>query len=361
MIIAINTECAKMNPMLMSRIITRIQFSFILLMLTTIVFSQKRDSTVHTYYQVADKALLNIDFQHTSLNIATSENDSIMIYTHIRIIPTNPSTPFAGITLETKQDDNKNVSAFIAVDEKVQPHNEFESHCKIAVPKGTKIKLRSRYGIIDINGLEGQLDAHISYSNLSVDTLSSLHTHHLEGKYSSIIIDHSDNNVSFKGENTNFTANYIKRLEADSKYSMFSVETVGSLILESYTDKFIIGEVDSIQINSTKSLCITEHLHVFFQGEMDGGSLMLNKVNKDYNTINIANNKVTSHLGFSPQSTFSINADMRYCQLNHEALKVQEIKAPNSTLYSGYYGTSDKIESNLSIISAYGDVNIHFE
>lgn len=347
--------------MLMSIFTHKVKLTVILLMATITVFSQRRDSIMHTYYKVDKEATINIDFQHTTLNIIPSNNDSIGIHTRVRVIPTNPNAPYAGIAISNKQKSSKNVIATIAINDNIQPHNELEASCEIAIPIGTSLKLKSRYGIIDIKGFTGQLDASITYSNLTSDTLTSDFTHKLSAKYSSIEIKQLDNTLELAGENLNLKGDYIRRLTTKTRFSMFNIGQLGSLTTESYTDRFILNQVDSIMIKSSKSLLIAGELNTFFQGEMEGGKLTLNHVNASYQTINIANTQVESKLYFDSESNFLVNADMRYCLLKQDQLTLQEITSPNSTLYSGKYGTIDNTSSNLSIISAYGDVSIFFK
>lgn len=326
--------------------------------MTLIAFAQRQDSVLHQYYKVGQEATLNLDFQHTNLSILPSENDSISIRTHIRVIASNPNAPYAGISIKSSQSDSSHVNAAIAIGEEIQPHNDFQASCEIHIPKHVDLKIKSRYGIININALLGKMNADLVYTNLAIDTLSSGNTHKIIADYSTIIIKQSDDELNIRGTNTNVKANYIKDLITDTKFSVFDVKAVQSVKAESYTDKFILGTVDSMHITSKKSLFLVNEINHFFQGEMQRGSLTLNAINADFDAINISSTYVTSQLTFSRDCQFSINADMRYCLLKQEHLSLQEIASPNSVLYSGNYNKTNNKLSPISIISTYGDVSI---
>ena len=343
----------------MSLLSLRIKISLIFTLLSLLAFAQRQDTIIHDYYKAKQGITLNLDFQHTNLTILPSANDSIAIHTRIRVIPTNPKAPFAGITYETNG--KSNVYATITLGEDIQPRNELEASCEIHLPQHVHLKLKSRYGIVNIKAASGLLKANLSYTNLTLDTLSQGLPHHITADYSTLILNDSVDILEFTGENTNLKAKYINHLKTETHFSFFNITKVNSLKSESYTDKLILGSVDSLIINSKKSLCLINELKVFFQGEMNEGSLTIKDIKPGFEALNMSNTRVNSQLYFDSKCHFSLNADMRYCLLKQEHLTLQEIDSPNSTLYSGSYGKSEATSSNLSIISAYGDVSIHLK
>lgn len=344
----------------MSLFTLRIQLTLILSLVALLAFTQRRDSVLHHYYKVEKEATLHIDFHHTNLNILPSENDSIAIHTRIRVIPSNPNAPYAGISVSSSQLSSSKVSTSIGIGEEIEPHNELEASCEIHVPQGVHLKLNSRYGIITLHAPIGQLEANITYSNLTVDTLLKKRTH-ISSDYSTIILKEVTNQLLVDGKNNNLKAKYIKELESNTEFSVFTISEAKSVNAHSYTDKFILGGIDTMLINSQKSLCHIGTLHSFFQGEMENGSLIMNEISPKFKAINISTSHVTSQLHFNANCHFSINADMRYCLLKQEQLNLQEIVSPTSVLYNGNYGHSDNKPSQLSIISAYEDVSIQIK
>lgn len=340
--------------------ILRVKLSFIFLLMASLAFSQRRDTVTYNYYEVGTETTLNIDFQHTELSILPSESDSIIIKTHIRVIPTNPKAPYAGIDFNNKQLDSTTIISTIAIGETIQPHNDLQAYSYIQIPKGVQLRIKSQYGIINLNAPTGKIKADIAYTNITADSLASFDELDITADYSSIILDSMKHRLEIEGKNTNLKANYIKTLISKTQFSVFDIANSESIESHSYTDKFILGTIDSIYIESEKSLCLINELQLFFQGEMKNGSLTLNGINSGFESVNISNSNVKSKLNFSKDCKFSINADMRYCLLKQEHLTLEEIVSPNSILYSGNYGTAKHQTSNLSIISTYGDVSIIF-
>ena len=342
----------------MSSSTLRIKLSIVFAMIALMAFSQRQDTILHNYYKVEKEATLNIDFQHTELSIIPSENDSIAIHTRIRVIPSNPNAPYAGIILETRQKNTSKIFTSIKIGEEIEPHNKLESSCEIHIPQGVHLKINSHYGIIHLNAPLGNIKATLAYSNLTADTLTTSDSISFTADYSSITFGDMKSKISIEGKNVNFKADHINSLETKTEFSVFNITKANTVKAESYTDKFILGDINSMQINSRKSICLINHLHQFFQGEMKNGLLTLNEISPEFEAINISNSHVTTELNFSTKAFFSINADMRYCLLKQEQLTLQETVAPNSILYSGNYGNSTHKISKLSIISAYGDVSI---
>lgn len=342
----------------MSHPTLRIKLSIVFSMIALMAFSQRQDTVLHNYYKLGKEATLNIDFEHTELSIIPSENDSIAIHTRIRVIPSNPNAPYAGIILKTKQENTNDIYTSIRIGEDIEPHNKLESSCEIHVPKGVHLKLNSHYGIIHLNAPLGNIKATLAYSNFTADTLTTSDSISFTADYSSITLGDMKSKISIEGKNINFTADTINKLKTKTEFSVFNIASAKTVKAQSYTDKFILGEVNSMHINSKKSICLINSLHQFFQGEMKNGLLTLNEINKEFEAINISNSHVATQLNFSTNCFFSINADMRYCLLKQEQLTLQETVAPNSILYNGNYGNSTHKISNLSIISAYGDVSI---
>lgn len=339
----------------------RIKLTIFFSILGLIAFSQRQDTVLHNYYKIDKEATLDLDFQHTELNIIPSENDTIAIHTRIRIIASNPNAPFAGITLNSEQKDMNHVSSSITIGEEIQPHNELKASCEIYVPQNLHLQLNSDYGIININAPTSSIKANLAYTNLTTDTLTTSDSIIIFADYSSIDLGNMNSTIKINGKNINVKANYIKELKTTTEFSVFNITNVETVNSQSYTDKFILGNVNSLYINSKKSLCYITDLHHFFQGEMNNGSLIINGISPNFEAINISNSYVTTKLNFNTECHFSINADMRYCLLKQEKLTLQETVSPNSVLYSGKYSNSNHKISNLSIISAYGDVSIVFE
>jgi len=339
----------------------RIKFTIIFSVITILAFSQKQESITHDYFKTETGSTLRINLQHTALTIVPSNNDSIAIHTHIRVYPTNPEAPFAGISVENTQQDSLHVSSSIIIGEEIQPNNALESRCEIHLPKGANLKIESHYGIIDINAVVNDMESTIAYTTLKIGTQSSFNTLAVTANYSTLSIDELDNTLEVDGKNIHINADRIKNIESKTEFSVFNINSAKRIKSESYTDKIVLGQVDSMFIESKKTLCHIGNLNLFFQGEMEDGTLFFNEVSPSFEAINIANSHVKSTLNFNKDAHFLVNADMRYCLLKQEQLNLQKVVSPNSTLYRGSYGSAQSKTSNLSIISAFEDVTIHIK
>ncbi len=340
--------------------LNRIKLTLGLLFICSLTFSQKIDSLTHTYYAVGNNTVLNLDLHHTELIITQCNSDSIGIYTNISVIPDNPTVPDAGIINRTTQTDESHVSLKIDITDAIQPHNEFKAYCNITIPSKTHLIIKNKYGIININAPQSQLEANISYTNLNINSISEKDTQSITSYYSTIK-SCDINHLIIKGENSNFTANKINKIETDTKFTIYNIEEVNTIQAQTYTDKFLINKAKKVTITGGKSICFIDKLSDFLQCELNKGKLRIQYIDKDFNTINLANTGVHCQLSFDQNCHFYINADMRYCSLTQDRLTLKEVKSPNGTLYKGSYNKQLENNSNVSIISNNGDVSIQIK
>lgn len=327
----------------------------------SLLFAQRQDTTLRYYFPVDSQASLRLDMQHTNLSIRAAEGDSIAIYSRIKLIPTNPNAPFAGVEVNSEQTSKRQVMAVVHINEDIQPHNEFESTCDITMPEGTHLTINNRFGIINLKAKAGQVIANIDYINFYADCLSSDYPHKIVANYSTIELDRVANSLTINGSNVNFKAKQVEELYANTTFSMFDMHWCRHLKMDSYTDRFSVNSIDSLFLIGEKTICQIDTLSDFLQSELNYGYLQIDRVDSGFSQLNIANTHAKTKMGIMKESHFTINADMRYCELLQENINVQEITSPSGKLYSGWYGVGDNINSNLSLISAYGDVQIDFK
>jgi len=334
--------------------------SVLFLLSASSLFSQSRDTTFQSVFLVDTLVTLTIDMQHTDLTIQVGPSDSIAIINHIKVLPNNPQVPFAGVYVSAEQDDDQNVMASISISEDIQPHNEFESICTISVPSGTHLTIDNRFGIIHLGNGLGQLSASLDYVNFYADSLSFSQEHQIVAHYSTLHIAQASI-LKLKGNNINFKGQTFDELQTRTQFSMIEFQKGHDLEAHSYTDRFIVDELSTLMLSGEKVNFRLNTLEDFLQCELNHGYVQINKVEADFSELNIANKNTRLKLAINEKSCFTVNADMRYCELKQEEIHLQEIISPEGKLYSGWYGKEGSTNSKLSLISSYGDVEISIE
>ena len=331
--------------------------TLISLVASVICWSQKQDTTFHYEYQSTGLTSINLDFNYTDIIITPSLNDTIGISTSISLIPTNASLPFYGIDEKTTKSQNE-VSSNITVSPDIQDENALKILCYLSLPENSKLLLNCRYGEINILQYDGKLDADLEYCTLKANALKNANKHTITANYSELYIDTINAQLTLSGTNIKLKSKYIQQLNASTKFSNITASHINKLQTEAYSNRSILGQVDTAIINSEYSSYTIENLFSFFQSEMHYGSLTIKQVAPDFKVINIANSYVSSQLSFTKQAAFILNADMRYCELISDQLSLKAFASPNGNLYNGIIGRDPAPISKLSLISSFGDVSL---
>ena len=336
----------------------RFYITGIIILIGLNAFAQRQDSTYHEIFHLSQAAQLNINISYADLIISPSIDDSVRIEQYISLIPSNIETPFNGIETTIIQKDSSTVKVNLMINSNIQPSNELQAQCYISLPRNTNIKLKGRYSHIDLASPFGKTDFNIEYSTLNAVALEASQWHKISGSYSELYIEYIESKLSLEGTNLLLESNKIKQLDSKLQFSTIKAKQLGSLNANSYSDKFLISEADSVIIKGEYSSLKLDHIKNFFQCELSYGALIVGQIMPSVSELNIANKYVTSKLTYSANSTFSINADMRYCKLSSAGIKYEKIASPSGTLFKGHYGNQENETSTFSIVSSFGDVSL---
>ncbi len=323
--------------------------------------AQGNDTTFTQAFKVLKTADFSLNINHTELEIINSNNDSIYISTHISIANNNSASPFNGITVSNYQKSNySTINSVINFSDDFINNNEFNATCIIALPKEINIKIISSFGIVFLKAKANKVTADMKYTNFNSDSLSQNDTHQINAKYSTLKITDCGKELFFKGTNSNLAIENVDNITTDTQFSIITIKNCSAIKSTSYSDKYLINNSDSAHINSKKSLWQIDALNKFIQSEMYDCDLTISKINPTFTAINIANEQTTTSMRFAVDCQFSINTSMKHCYLKSKELMLQEIKSPERIQQYGHYGDMEKSQSNVSILSNYGDVEIQF-
>lgn len=337
----------------------RFTVALVALFLSTFAgIAQKQDTTFQSAYYVSDDATIHINISHADLMINPSMDDSIRIHSNTSLIPNNIQAPFNGITTFANQKDSKNIEFELLISSEIQPHNQLEAFCQISLPENTNIKINGRYTQIDLSNPFGKLDFDIEYCTLRAVAINPNNEHYIIASYSDLFIEYIKNKLNIEGLNVKLESSEIHHLKSDLKFSTVKSNKLDHLEAISYSDKYLINEADSIAIKGEYSSLLIDELQSFFQSDLSYGALIIKALNPSFSEINIAHKYVSSKITYAPSASFSINADMRYCELISPNIKYKTIVSPSSTLYQGAYGKTSTQSPSLSIISSFGDITL---
>lgn len=333
---------------------------FIVLLITAsqALLAQRQDTTFQCSYHLGEEAELNIDISHAELMISPSIDDSIRIHSSISLLPNNIATPFNGIITTAQQIDSTKIQVNLLISSEIQPHNQLKAFCHISLPKQVNINLNGRYTQIDLSSPFGQLELETEYCTIRAVALDPNKCHYISGSYSELFIGQINTKLKLEGINMKLESQSVNHLQSNLKFSTINIKKLKSLNAISYSDKYILHKVDSATIKGDYSSMLLEELSSFFQSDLSYGTLIIKNISPTFSEINLAHEYVTSQLYYAENNSFSINADMRYCDLLSPDITYKKIASPSGTLYKGYYGRKTNNASRFSIISSFGDITL---
>ncbi|QGY43711.1 hypothetical protein GM418_08590 [Maribellus comscasis] len=128
---------------------------------------------------------------------------------------------------------------------------EFKIRHQLNIPRNASLKLNNKYSDIELQELDGDADFTLYSSNLHADDFAGDFT--IEAKYSKIYVGEiqKDADIDFYDSDIEFTS--CGDVEITSKYSKFEGKKTGKLVIDSYDDKFNIGQASNLNLNAKYS------------------------------------------------------------------------------------------------------------
>lgn len=133
---------------------------------------------------------------------------------------------------------------------------EFKITHQLEIPKTANIELNNKYSDIEMQALEGNAEFELYSSKLHSGNISK--DVRIEAKYSKLFLKEitGDMNLDLYDSDIEFISS--KSATIKSKYSKVDAEKIGSLILDSYDDKFYINEIDNLEFEAKYSYLVSK-------------------------------------------------------------------------------------------------------
>lgn len=337
---------------------TRKKVTFIIYLLALsfihVAYGKKTPTYSHVF-TATPETILELNIDHSQVFITESNSDTISLNFFIN---TNAQEDEIQHDVHTE---NEYIYASLSYSENSIPDELTNSTCYITVPRGTNLKLNHRYSTVDLNASISSLETNLIYTKLTIESLPIYNISHIKADYSYITFTDALGTINIMGTNINLKGESASTIISDTKFSTFSINNIKTLKSKSYTDKMILNKVDSMTIIGEYSSCQIENIHQFLQSELSYGTLKVDHIASHFSEINIASSYVNASLTFDRNSSFIINADMRYCELLSKNLTIKKATAPKGQLYHDNIGQSSESSSTVAIISEFGDVNIQLQ
>ncbi len=229
---------------------------------------------------------------------------------------------------------------------------------EIMMPESVRLDIDHQFGNAYIDKAQGESDINIQYGSVEIKALTfdvnKIDVSFGEAKIN--FVSRGDLEISY----SSITIDEALELSIDSDYSTVSVSKAEVLEIENEGGNVTIGEVRSIELASKFSEFKIEMLHELMIADTEYGSLKVREIAANFSEINVENSFGAVVLEFMKGSSFNVEADMEFCDLDFPgdaASFSQRIVESTEKYYKGTFGDGPA-KSTVQIESSFGNVSI---
>lgn len=255
------------------------------------------------------------------------------------------------------------VSAITNMEDNIFNNNngEMSVDYTIHMPASVNIDLNNKFGDIILETVKGNSNIDLGYGSINAKKLM--------GESNKINISFSEGFIGYvKNSDIDLKYSELKMDEAmslkvDSKFSEFNLGTVDVLTMESGYDDDFIGEVRNLDIESDFSDIEVRSVNESLTGDIDYGELKVKTIDKNFKLIDIKNSFSDVSLGFSPEASFRVVANIKMGDFDYPKDKAQlsEMELSyTSSKFEGLIGGNKDTTSKVLIDTKNAGVTLYY-
>ncbi len=230
----------------------------------------------------------------------------------------------------------------------------------INMPVGINLDVTNKFGDIFINEVQGKARISLGYGNLEANKLGN-----------------SDNLLDIKFSKAR--VNWIKGAVLSLKYSEMSLDYAGSLRLDSKysnldAEKIIVLNVafEGGKLNMENSSAVDsksrfsdidiQRIEQSLNLDIQYGSCEVHEMPDTFTSVNIRNKYGNVSIGLGEQAKYSLDADLRFCDLDYPRDKAKfsySSRTPTEKTYKGIVGGSEAPAAKVVVKSEFGNVSLN--
>lgn len=251
------------------------------------------------------------------------------------------------------------VTAITSITEGKPSNSRFSVDYNVNLPSTVDLDLTNKFGDIYINEAQGKAKLNLSYGNLDLKQLGN-----------------SDNLVDLKFGKARIGR--IKGAVVLSKYSELDIDYAGSLRLDSKFSDVKARQVIALNVNieggdlDLENTSAMESKSKFtdldigrieksLNLDIQYGDFEVREIPVDFSVITIRNKYAEVNLGISKQAAYSLEADLRFCELSYPSENAKfsyRSTTPTSSNYKGIIGGEREQMGKVTVHSEFGDVDL---
>lgn len=229
----------------------------------------------------------------------------------------------------------------------------------VYLPKSTSVLIENRFGDVEMEAITGKLIAKVHHGDFRAGLVSEARLLNVKyGRIEAEEITVGEIQLSFGSMNLPAAT----ELRIQSSGSEIRIGSAGQLNVKSSNDKFDIEKLHSLSGNSSlTSFRIRELLHAI-DFDIRFGDIVVRKISRDYDHINLQSGSSDIELIFDPAASFGFDLDLdnvRSLVINSASKKItNDSQIEKRRIISGSFGKQNDSPVKVKLRTKAGNVRM---
>lgn len=229
----------------------------------------------------------------------------------------------------------------------------------VNMPVTMNLDITNKFGDIFINEVQGKCRINLGYGSLEAKKLANS-DNLLDIKFSKARINWIKGAV-FSLKYSELNVDYAGSLRLDSKYSNLDAEKIIALNMVFEGGKLNMESSSAVDSKSKFSDLEFERIEQSLNLDIQYGSCDVHEMPVDFTSVVIRNKYGNVSIGLNEQSKYTLEADLKFCNLDFPSDKAKFTYRSTTTsenIYRGIIGGKENPASKVNIHSEFGNVSL---
>jgi hypothetical protein len=313
-------------------------------------------------FAVNPDAQLTVNNRFGKVHCANWEKNSISIDVTITVTAADQEEAekkFKRISIDFT-DTPSSVTALTNMQEvKNSGRGRFSIDYMINMPVTVSLDVTNKFGDIYINEIQGKAKINLGYGNLEAKKLGNS-DNMLDIKFSKARVNWIKGAV-LSLKYSEMSLDYAGSLRLDSKYSDLDAEKIIALNVVFEGGKLNMENSSAVDSRSKFSDIDIQRIEQSLNLDIQYGNCDVHEMPADFTSVNIRNKYADVSIRLSEQAKYSLEADLKYCELDFPTDKAKfsyRSTTPTANTYKGTVGGTESPVSKVVVHSEYGNVSL---
>lgn len=326
----------------------------------------EEEKRIEKTYTVSENTQIEIANKFGTVHIDTWDKNQVSL--EVVILVDNRSESAAQQLLDdiSVDIDDENPTRYLGFRTQIRRGNvsdnggeRFEINYNLSIPRRNNLTIDNKHGDIYLGSIDGEVTIYLAHGRIK--------TEELNGK-SRIDLAFSGGGMKslIKGQlklqhTSRLEIDHIGNVELDIQHTQMSIEEAELLDIVGQHSHIEIGRVHSLEGDLQHSELEIDELEKLVALQLQHSDLDINKVQKDFDRIDLDGGFSDFNINLDPESSGSIDAQMQFGDLSYRGgvFDFDNIsKKQNLSEYRGSFGPKPGSASKILIRTQYGDAKI---